>query len=73
VRLSALAVSVCLMTSCAFWVFSARTEAIATLLGALGCSVLVLIRPTAKQMKPVGLALAGLATATMLTLMSFPP
>lgn len=67
-RLDVAAVGLCVLTSVVFGLLGQRSEAIATATAALGCTLIVLERPSVKQMKPLGVALAALALVVALML-----
>jgi hypothetical protein len=66
--LEAAAVALPAAGSTLFLLQKSNTEARATAAAAAGCAVLVLLRPTVKQMKQVGVALAGLVTVAAVAL-----
>ena len=61
-------IGLCAVACTTFVALGAWREALATGMGAVACTGLVIAHPTVKQMKPVGLALAGLAALAALAL-----
>lgn len=60
--LAALAVGMAAAASIGFAVSARNNAAMATALTGFGLAAIALVAPTARQLKPVGIALAGLAT-----------
>lgn len=60
--LAALAVSTTAVASVGFALSARNNAAMATALTGFGLAAIALVAPTARQLKPVGIALAGLAT-----------
>jgi hypothetical protein len=66
--LTGLAVALCAVTAAGFGAAGAAALAMAAGLAATTCAAFALLRPSVKQLKPVGLALAALAAAVGLIL-----
>jgi hypothetical protein len=67
-RLQAASVSVCTLGAALFLAAGAYPEALASTLAGAVCAAISALRPTVKQMKPVGLSFAGLAAAAAFVL-----
>jgi hypothetical protein len=63
-------VMLCLLSTTLFIAFGFRAEGFATALAALVSAGIVWLHPTVKQLKPVGLALAGLSVTTAVILLA---